>query len=152
MSKKIRLKPFKIKYDKQVKMWVAQDVNTGYASQGETREKAIENLIDALRMVILTYQDIKEPSEERETKRRGKLLHCLICCCSYWNVEQQKCLYQERGCFFDSNNQASMRKPKVSRAFVNRWVDSFFSYGLDKVQARKDAIQMFKELGLEMEE
>ena len=58
MSKKIKLKPFKIKYDKQVKMWVAQDVNTGYASQGKTKGGAIENLIDALRLVILTYQDI----------------------------------------------------------------------------------------------
>lgn len=49
-------------------------------------------------------------------------------------------------------NEAPMRKPKVSKAFINRWVDSFFSYGLDKVQARKDAAQMFKELDAEVEE
>jgi len=60
MGKRIKLKPFKLKYDKQVKMWVAKDVNTGYASQGETKEKAIENLIEALRLVILTYQDVSK--------------------------------------------------------------------------------------------
>jgi len=60
VGKYIKLKPFKLKYDKQVKMWVAQDVNTGYASQGESKEKATENLIEALRLVILTYQDIKK--------------------------------------------------------------------------------------------
>ena len=64
MSKKIKLKPFKIKYDKQVKMWVAKDVNTGYASQGETKEKATGNLIEALRLVILTYQDIRHFKEK----------------------------------------------------------------------------------------
>ena len=62
--KKIKLKPFKIKYDKRVEIWVAQDVDTGYASQGETREEARENLIDALRLVILTYQDVKESGEK----------------------------------------------------------------------------------------
>ena len=52
-----RLRPFRLKYDKQVAMWVALDLDTGYASQGETEKSAKENLIDALRLVILTYQD-----------------------------------------------------------------------------------------------
>lgn len=60
MSKYIKLQPFKLKYDEQVKMWVAKDIDTGYASQGKTKERATENLIDALRLVILTYQDVEK--------------------------------------------------------------------------------------------
>jgi len=58
--KKTKLKPFKIFFDKQTNIWIAKDLDTGYASQGDTKEEAINNLIEALRLVILTYFDIQK--------------------------------------------------------------------------------------------
>jgi len=54
MVKQTKLRPFKIYHDKQADIWVAKDLDTGYASQGETKTKAEANLIEALRLVILT--------------------------------------------------------------------------------------------------
>jgi len=55
MKKKTTLRPFKIYFDKQADIWVARDLDTGYASQAETRERAEAALIEALRLVILTF-------------------------------------------------------------------------------------------------
>jgi len=57
MAKQTKLRPFKIYYDKQADIWVAHDLDTDYASQAETKEKAKAALIEALRLVILTLLD-----------------------------------------------------------------------------------------------
>ena len=54
------MKSFKIKYDRQTKTYAAIDPETGYASQGKTKIQAKANLIEALRLVILTYQEIRK--------------------------------------------------------------------------------------------
>jgi len=153
MSKKIRLKPFKIKYDKQVKMWVAQDVNTGYASQGETKERATENLIDALRLVILTYQDIKEPSkplcEEWIKEKAGDFVVRFARCIYGTQLEVVKDFIRSL------LKEAPTGKPKVSREFVEKWADKFDAF----VQKNPGLIididwlqQMFEEAGISIEE
>ena len=46
--------------------WVAEDIDTGVVSQGETREAALENLDEA---VALYHGEIGEPVESPEEER-----------------------------------------------------------------------------------
>jgi predicted RNase H-like HicB family nuclease len=64
--KKTKLKPFEIFYDKQAQIYVAKDPDTRIASQGYSVPKAYNNLIEALRLCILTYQDIGERKKKGE--------------------------------------------------------------------------------------
>ena len=51
-------------------LWVATDVETGVASQGETREAALENLDEAVALHGGKIGDpIESPAEEREVLR-----------------------------------------------------------------------------------
>ena len=75
------LPAFSVRRDKQAECWVSVDPYTGIASQGETRKKALANLIEALRLVIKTYQDsririIREALQEREEwiREAGEIL------------------------------------------------------------------------------
>ena len=73
------LPAFSVRLDKQAECWVSVDPYTGIASQGETRKKALANLIEALRLVVKTYQDsriIREALQEREEwiREAGEIL------------------------------------------------------------------------------
>ena len=52
------LKPCKIKYDRQVKMWTIIDPEAGVATQGKTKKELHEAYIEALRCMCWTYRDI----------------------------------------------------------------------------------------------
>ena len=49
------LKAFRI--FREGKTWVAHDPETTISSMGNTRKSAYDNLVEALRVVVLTYQD-----------------------------------------------------------------------------------------------
>jgi hypothetical protein len=58
MAKCKRLGKPKIFYDRQVKMWVIIDKDSGIATQAETKTLLKECFIDALRAMCATYRDI----------------------------------------------------------------------------------------------
>lgn len=68
------LPAFSVRFDKKAHCWEAVDRYTGVASQGQTRRSSQANLIEALRLVVKTYDCALIEAEARlaEVKRRAR--------------------------------------------------------------------------------